>query len=75
MGFTELGKSDFEDFLKEIKDKFSAENYNILTNNCNNFTDACVEFLTGDHLPAYITGLPNEVMQTPMGAMFKPIIE
>jgi len=46
----------FEEFLNEITDKYSHLTYNLLTNNCNNFSDACVEFLTGSGLPKWIIG-------------------
>ena len=69
IGSTELPEELFLDFLDSIKGKFSMEKYDILKNNCNNFTDDCAEFLTGKKIPSYITGLPNEVMSTPMGGM------
>lgn len=43
------------------------DKYDLFKNNCNNFTDECTHFLTGQHIPDYITGLPDEVLKTPMG--------
>jgi len=48
--------------------------YDIMNNNCNNFTDACCVFLTGKKIPNYITGLPREFMNTPLGRMVMPMI-
>lgn len=41
--------------------------YNLLTNNCNNFTDVCANFLVGEGIPKHIVDLPQEAMNTPMG--------
>ena len=48
--------------------------YDLLKNNCNNFTDECCQFLTGLSIPSYITGLPSEVLQTQLGKMIEPMI-
>ena len=39
--------------------------YNLLTHNCNNFTNEAAEFLLGQGIPSYITGLPAEVPPLP----------
>ena len=41
----------------------------------NNFSDEVSRFLTGAPIPSFITGLPEEALNTPMGQMFKPMIE
>jgi len=51
------------------------EKYDLFTNNCNNFSDECAHFLVGEKLPSYITGLPKEVLDTPIGNMLKPVID
>lgn len=38
------------------------ETYDLFNNNCNNFSDKCSQFLTGETIPDYITGLPKEVL-------------
>ena len=75
MGETEIPQELFLDFLKEINSQFTAEKYDLFMNNCNNFTDTCCEFLVGEKIPNYITGLPKEVLNTPMGKMLKPMID
>jgi hypothetical protein len=35
--------------------------YNLLTHNCNNFTNEVAHFLLGQSIPSYIIGLPAEV--------------
>ena len=44
-------------------------------NNCNNFSDEVSHFLLGTGIPAHITGLPAEVLSTPLGQSLKPMIE
>jgi len=61
-------------YLEEISPKFSMHTYNLLTNNCNNFTDTCSEFLTGSKIPDYITGLPEHALNSPLGAQLRPMI-
>lgn len=61
--------------MAEIASKYTMEKYDLFSNNCNNFTEDCVHFLTDNHLPQYITGLPTEVLNTPIGQMIKPIID
>jgi thiol-disulfide isomerase/thioredoxin len=74
LGSTELPKDMFLDFLREINPKFAPEKYDLFKNNCNNFTDECAQFLVGEKIPTYITGLPEEVLKTPLGKMLQPSI-
>jgi len=48
LGSTEIPKEMFLDYLKDIKSKFSQENYHVLNNNCNHFTNDIAFFLTGN---------------------------
>jgi len=75
LGETEIPEELFLEFLQEISYKFTSDKYDLFENNCNNFTDACSEFLVGEKIPNYITGLPKEVLATPMGKMIKPMID
>lgn len=75
LGETEIPEELFLEFLQEIQYKFTADKYDLFENNCNNFTDACSEFLVGEKIPSYITGLPKEVLATPMGKMIKPMVD
>eukprot|EP00753_Platysulcus_tardus_P008975 PLAT174.1.p1 GENE.PLAT174.1~~PLAT174.1.p1 ORF type:complete len:397 (+),score=180.75 PLAT174.1:493-1683(+) len=75
MGSTEVPREVFEDFLREVSPRFTSETYDLLTHNCNNFTDEACQFLVGKPIPEFITGLPAEFLATPMGAMLRPVIE
>lgn len=51
------------------------QDYDLLTHNCNNFTNECAIFLLGKGIPQDIIDLPNRALSTPMGAMIRPAIE
>ncbi|CAA7017141.1 unnamed protein product [Microthlaspi erraticum] len=76
----ELGESHvpqdvFEMYLQEISPRYTAESYNLLTHNCNNFSNEVAQFLVGKGIPDYILQLPNEVMNSPMGGLLMPMIQ
>eukprot|EP00475_Leptophrys_vorax_P011660 TRINITY_DN18204_c0_g1_i1.p1 TRINITY_DN18204_c0_g1~~TRINITY_DN18204_c0_g1_i1.p1 ORF type:complete len:555 (-),score=141.21 TRINITY_DN18204_c0_g1_i1:26-1594(-) len=75
LGVTYIPQSVFMDFLHEISSQFTPEKYSLLKHNCNNFSDEVSMFLLGEHIPSYITGLPEFAFSTPMGQMLKPMIE
>jgi hypothetical protein len=62
------------DFLKEISPKFTEQTYNVISNNCNNFTDECANFLLGISIPSDILDLPKILLSTPMGKMIAPMM-
>jgi len=73
MGTSSTTEDQIQEFLQssEVVAKFNPSSYNLLRNNCNNFSDMFVKFLRGDEkgIPANIINMPNTVMQSPMGRM------
>lgn len=69
LGVTHVPQELFEEYLQEISPRYTAETYNLLHHNCNNFTNEVAQFLVGATIPDYILQLPNEVMSSPMGPM------
>ncbi|KAJ8423095.1 hypothetical protein Cgig2_010972 [Carnegiea gigantea] len=65
----------FESYLQEISRRYTAETYSLLTHNCNNFSNEVAQFLVGTSIPDCILNLPNEVMNSPMGALITPMIQ
>lgn len=57
-----------------LSHRFSMESYDLLHNNCNNFTNECSIFLTGTPIPEYITSLPSQVLNTPLGPMIEQMM-
>lgn len=75
MGTTSKSLAEFRDFLSSISPRFSMSSYHLLDNNCNNFSDACCQFLLGKSIPQYILDLPSEAMSSPLGPFIRPMIE
>jgi hypothetical protein len=75
LGFTEIPEDMFMELLRDLKDRFSMNTYNVMTNNCNNFTNEAAELLLGHGIPAEIVNLPQEFLATPMGRSLAPMMQ
>ncbi|CAN6245651.1 unnamed protein product [Urochloa humidicola] len=75
LGVTHIPRETFEDYLREIAPRYTAETYRLLTHNCNNFSNEVAQFLVGAGIPEYILNLPAEVMSSPMGPLIMPMIQ
>ncbi|CAL5056416.1 unnamed protein product [Urochloa decumbens] len=75
LGVTHIPREMFEDYLREIAPRYTAETYRLLTHNCNNFSNEVAQFLVGSGIPEYILNLPSEVMSSPMGPLLMPMIQ
>lgn len=67
LGSTNVALAQFEAFLREINPRFTAATYDLLRNNCNNFSNEVATFLVGAGIPQAILDLPNEALSTPLG--------
>ena len=47
------------ELLRDISPRFTAEKYNVITNNCNNFTNEIALLLIGEGIPKDIVDLPK----------------
>lgn len=74
-GYSKKTKKEFEDYLRSINNKFTSNNYDLISHNCNHFTDTALYFLTGKHLPEIILKQHEEILKTPLGIQIKPILE
>lgn len=75
IGTTQHSKNDLETYLRSINHLYTAATYNLLTHNCNNFSDCLTKYLTGNGIPSYIIDLPQTVFSSPRGAMLRPMFE
>jgi len=75
LGITHLPKEVFEEYLQEISPRYTAETYSLLHHNCNNFSNELAQFLVDCSIPEFILRLPEEVMNTPMGALLLPMTQ
>lgn len=71
LGKTELPMDVVLPYLESLKELYTAANYDLFSHNCNNFTHDFSMFLLGRGIPAHITSLPSQVLNTPFGAMMK----
>ena len=74
-GYTTKTEADLKAYLKSINNQFTMNTYNVLNHNCNHFTDAALYFLVGKHLPDSILKQHEELLNTPMGQMVRPLLE
>ena len=75
IGLTTKTQSEFETYLRTINNQYTEATYDLINNNCNNFSDCICKFLTGVGIPSYILDLPRTVFTSPGGAMLRPMIE
>ena len=74
-GYTNKTKLEFETYLTTIHHLFTIQTYDLLQNNCNNFSDTICKFLVGHGIPSHIVDLPRIVFSTPGGAQLRPLLE
>ncbi|GAC94831.1 thioredoxin [Pseudozyma hubeiensis SY62] len=76
LGTTSIDRETFEGaLLPDLRDRFRPEDYNLLSWNCNNFTQEVAQILTGADIPAHIRSLPQDFLSTPFGQMLRPQID
>ena len=54
---------------------FGPNDYHLLNNNCNSFSDAASMFLLNRHIPQDILDMIPSLLSTPMGQMLRPMLE
>ena len=74
-GYTNKTQADLSAYIKSINSQFTMSTYDVLRHNCNHFTDAALFFLVGKHLPDSILKQHEEILNTPMGQMVRPMLE
>lgn len=76
LGSTRKTKAEWLEFVRRVgSTRFRHDGYNLIENNCNNFSDEAAKFLLGTGIPAHITGLPREILNGPLGSMLRPMME
>ena len=74
-GYTNKTMEEFQSYIKSINSQFTINTYDVLKHNCNHFTDAALFYLVGKHLPNSILKQHEEILNTPMGQMIRPMLE
>ncbi|WVF66192.1 hypothetical protein IAT40_000932 [Kwoniella sp. CBS 6097] len=75
VGETHLDEGTFNEYLQSLGEMYTPSKYHLIEFNCNHFTADVVGFLTGQEIPAWISGLPAEFLSTPFGQAMKPQID
>jgi hypothetical protein len=57
----------FHDFILSISPRYTAETYDLLSNNCNHFSQECAQFLVGKGIPEPILDAGLKVQQSCIG--------
>lgn len=65
IGITNKSQLELTQYLQSINHLFRQETYDLITNNCNNFSDTVCKFLCNVGIPDHIINLPRIVFSTP----------
>jgi len=68
-GSTLVTQEELQGFFSEVEGRFTEETYDMLRNNCNNFSNELLFFLVQKELPKYILDLPKLIASSPMGGL------
>ncbi|KAI9314391.1 PPPDE putative peptidase domain-containing protein [Dichotomocladium elegans] len=68
IGYTELPERSIQEILHDISREFGGTSYNLLTRNCNHFSEELCRRLTGKPIPGWINRAAK------LGAMFPCVI-
>jgi len=75
MGATSKTLAEINAFLDEKRADFTSENYNLISHNCNHFSNAFLIFLVGKSVPERIVNQGREFLETPLGQMVAPLLQ
>lgn len=75
MGQTTKTQSEFDTFLRSKVAEFNPATYDLQHHNCNHFSNAACQFLLGRNIPDDILYLPDAILSTPLGHLFKPMVD
>lgn len=77
LGETEKTSDELETYIRDVLSlEHTADNYNLLSHNCNHYADAVAKFLLGGKgLPSSIVNVAEEALSTPQGQSLRVMIE
>ncbi|KAK0464417.1 PPPDE putative peptidase domain-containing protein [Desarmillaria tabescens] len=75
LGETDIDEDTFGEYIKDLRDHYTADKYHLLDFNCNSFTNDVAGFLTGSSIPDWIKDLPTDFLSTPFGQALRPTID
>jgi hypothetical protein len=77
LGRTTKSMAEVDAFLRELSPRFTADTYNLLSHNCNHFSNELAHFLTGGTggVPARIVNVADEALSAPQGQQLRMMLE
>lgn len=88
LGTTDMSREDFRSFIERLAGKYHGNTYNLISKNCNHFTDDVCKNLTGKPIPGWVNRLarvgsvfdcllPESVQVSPVGRVptLRPVID
>ncbi|KPI88139.1 glycosyl hydrolase-like protein [Leptomonas seymouri] len=76
LGQTTKGHDEFFAWTQRQRTSgFGPNDYHLLNNNCNSFSDAASMYLLGRHIPQDVLEMIPTLLSTPMGQMLRPMLE
>merc|ERR1712232_1135274 len=75
LGYTLVTHQEFMSFVEaDLCDRYRTDNYDIVSNNCNCFSDHSVEYLTGRSIPSEVLDLPKQLMNSYSARLLRPVL-
>ncbi len=79
LGHTSCTQTEFEGWCRAQgqNGRFGVESYDLLSRNCNNFTEVAARegLRLGRGVPSWILEVPQRFLSSPMGMMVRPMLE
>lgn len=75
LGDTSVTENELDVFSNSLRNRFTAASYDLIRNNCNNYSNELVKYMLNIEIPHDILHLATNVFSTPGGAMIRPLIE
>ncbi|KAL1536017.1 deSI-like protein isoform X1 [Salvia divinorum] len=57
LGSTDMSRSEFRSFMEHLSNDYHGDTYNLISKNCNHFTDEVCQQLTGKSIPGWVNRL------------------
>merc|ERR1712118_152632 len=75
LGYTLYTNEEFETYVNScLCKRFAPAKFDVATNNCNCFSNAASEFLTGRGIPEEVLNLPELILGSSAIRMFRPFL-
>jgi len=75
LGYThKLRQEAWSHVAQVLSEEFTKANYDVLTHNCNHFSDKLMLFLRNDHIPEEVRSQPEMVMSTVTARALRPAL-